>query len=346
MGSGWSRRFALCSTSNGFDPGRELSATLRVATRGSPLAMLQAEHVARLASQTRPRHQQTQRDWELLIVKTRGDLESNQPISSVGGEGIFVKEVQQAVLEGTADMAVHSAKDLPSVTPDGLVLACVPERADPRDAFVGKRPSTASGVAGNWFDELPPGATVATGSPRRRAQLAWLRPDLTFCDLRGNIATRIERAERVGAGVMAMAALDRLGLGDHVTYKLDPSEMLPQVGQGALAVECRADDEELLELLAEADDQFAHRALIAERSWLAQLGGGCNSPVAAFAEALPGNPGSLELGSLKLEGMIASHDGRIVLRRSAVGPDPYELGRDLASDMLTKSGATALEEWP
>jgi hydroxymethylbilane synthase len=181
---------------------------------------------------------------------------------------------------------------------------------------------------------------VATGSPRRRAQLAWLRPDLTYCELRGNIATRIERAEAVGAGVMAMAALERLGLADHVTYVLEPGEMLPQVGQGALAVECRAGDDQLLALLEEADDQLAHRALIAERSWLAQLGGGCNSPVAAFAQALPGDAGSLEL-----EAMIASHDGRIVLRRSAVGSDPHELGRLLASDMLANSGAMALEEW-
>jgi hydroxymethylbilane synthase len=258
-----------------------------------------------------------------------------------------VKEVQQAVIEGRADIAVHSAKDLPSVTPDGLVLACVPERADPRDAFVGSRhdhvPASATDddePTRNWFDELPPGTTVATGSPRRRAQLAWLRPDLTFCELRGNIATRIDRAEAIGAGVMAMAALERLGLADRVTYVLDPTEMLPQVGQGALAVECRAENDELLALLEEADDELAHRALIAERSWLAQLGGGCNTPVAAFAEVVPG-----DLGSLKLEGMIASHDGRIVLRRSAVGSNPYELGSLLASDMLANSGALALEEW-
>jgi hydroxymethylbilane synthase len=315
-------------------------ATLRVATRGSPLAMLQAEHVARLVTRA------GSREWELVIVSTRGDLESDKPLSSVGGEGIFVKEVQQAVIERSADIAVHSAKDLPSVTPDGLVLACVPARADPCDAFVGKVHDRVgnSPVSGNWFDELPPGATVATGSPRRRAQLASLRPDLTFSDLRGNIATRIARAEAIGAGVMAMAALERLGLGDRVTYRLSPSEMLPQVGQGALAVECREGDDDLLELLADADDQLAHRALTAERSWLAQIGGGCNSPVAAFAEPLPGDSGPSK-GSLKLEGMIASHDGRIVLRRSAVGSDPDRLGRDLASDMLTNCGVQTLEEW-
>jgi hydroxymethylbilane synthase len=141
---------------------------------------------------------------------------------------------------------------------------------------------------------------------------------------------------------MAMAALDRLGLGGNVTYVLNPSEMLPQVGQGALAVECRAGDDELLELLGEADDELAHRALIAERSWLAQLGGGCNTPVAAFAE--PDVTGS-DPSSLRLEGMIASHDGRIVLRHTALGSDPEDLGRRLALEMLTQCGASALEEW-
>jgi hydroxymethylbilane synthase len=144
---------------------------------------------------------------------------------------------------------------------------------------------------------------------------------------------------------MAMAALDRLGLGGHVTYVLDPSEMLPQVGQGALAVECRAGDDELLEVLSEADDELAHRALIAERSWLAQLGGGCNTPVAAFAQPDVAQPDVTDPGSLRLEGMVASHDGRIVLRHTAVGSDPEDLGRRLAWEMLTQCGASALEEW-
>ena len=307
--------------------------------------MLQAEQVARLVTGN------SSVPWELVIVSTRGDLESGKPIASVGGEGIFVKEVQQAVKDGRADITVHSAKDLPSVTPDGLVLACVPERADPRDAFVGKHSSTPElWTPETWTPEIWTPGTGSTSSLRARrwrpdrragaAQLAWLRPDLTFRELRGNIATRIERAEAIGAGVMAMAALDRLGLREHVTYVLDPSEMLPQVGQGALAVECRTGDDALLAVLAECDDVLAHRALAAERSWLAQLGGGCNTPVAAFAEPIPGDP-----DSLKLEGMIASADGRIVLRRSAIGSDPHELGRSLASGMLADSGASVLDEW-
>jgi hydroxymethylbilane synthase len=190
------------------------------------------------------------------------------------------------------------------------------------------------------LEDLPPGATIATGSPRRRAQLAWLRPDLTYKELRGNIATRIGRAETVGAGLVAMAALERLGLTGHVTCVLEPQQMLPQVGQGALAVECRSGDTDVIDLLAEVDDQLAHRALVAERSWLAELGGGCSTPVAAYAV-----PATADRGALVLEGMIASHDGRIVLRRSATGVDPVELGRSLAKDMLANSGATALEEW-
>lgn len=325
----------------------QVNARLRIATRGSPLALLQAERVAGILSAVRSHGDGPLAECELVRVRTRGDSEIGKPISAIGGEGVFVKEIQQAVIDGRADVAVHSAKDLPSITPQGLELACVPERADPRDAMVGSHCRRSDGTddaddlrATNWFEDLAPGATVATGSPRRRAQLAWLRPDLTFCDLRGNIATRIGRAQEIGAGLIAMAALERLGLTGYVTYVLEPSEMLPQVGQGALAVECRAEDAEVRELLAKVDDLLAHRALIAERSWLAQLGGGCSTPVAAYAQ-----PDDRDPGSLRLEGMIASHDGRIVLRKSAVGSDPIELGRGLALEMLAHSGASALEEW-
>ena len=193
---------------------------------------------------------------------------------------------------------MHSAKDLPSATPPGLVLACVPERADPRDALVGAT-----------LDALSSGATVATGSVRRRAQLAWLRPDLTFCDLRGNMATRLERARVVGAGVLALAALERLELTAHVAEVLDTRTLLPQVGQGALAVECRAGDEAVLELLAAVDDSAAHGAVRAERAYLAALGGGCTLPLGALA--VPSDDGE----QLSIDGFLASRDGRILLRR-------------------------------
>jgi len=296
--------------------------TVRLATRGSPLARLQAERVGERLAKLRPRTR-----FELVIVSTRGDVESSAPLSAIGGQGIFVKEVQQAVLRGDADAAVHSAKDLPSTDADGLVIACVPERADPRDAMVGSR-----------LQDLPPGAIVATGSPRRRAQLAWLRPDLGFRELRGNIATRVDRAEANGAGVLAMAALQRLGLADRVAEVLEQALMLPQVGQGAIAVECRTEDSGMLEWLAGADDPTIHRAVEAERAWLASMGGGCNAPVAAFAQVSSD-------GEIQLEAMVASQDGRIVLRRSATGRDPGALGRQLADDLVTRAGATTIEEW-
>ena len=295
---------------------------VRIATRGSPLARLQAEQVGDLLVKLRPGT-----TFELVIVRTRGDVESSAPLSQIGGQGVFVKEVQQAVLRGEADAAVHSAKDLPSATPVGLVLGSVPERCDPRDAMVGC-----------GLGNLPTGATVATGSPRRRAQLAWLRPDLGFCELRGNIATRVDRSIEVGAGVLAMAALVRLGLTATVSEALEPAVMLPQVAQGAIAVECRDDDAEMGERLAETDDIDAHLAVDAERAWLEAMGGGCNLPVGAFAQVTAD-------GEIAMEAMVASHDGRIVLRRSATGREPQALGRKLAEDSLTKGGAAAIDEW-
>jgi hydroxymethylbilane synthase len=233
--------------------------------------------------------------------------------------------VEDAVLRGDADVAVHSAKDLPSTTAPGLVLAAVPERADPRDALVG------SGLA-----DLPPGARVATGSVRRRAQLANLRPDLTFAELRGNIGTRLDKASAYDAVVVACAALDRLGAGDRVGERLDPSVLLPQVAQGALAVECRVDDDDTRALLATIDDVGAHREVAAERAFLEQLGGGCNLPCGALAVA--------DDGSLAIEALLATLDGRIVLRAHARGADPTAVGRDAAAQLLDEHGGRALLE--
>jgi len=294
---------------------------VRVATRGSPLALWQARRVVALLASVPGGP-----SGEIVVVRTTGDALPDVPIARLGGQGVFVKEVQAAVLDGRADLAVHSAKDLPARTPPGLVLACVPERADPRDALVGSP-----------LDALAPGATVATGSVRRRAQLAWLRPDLTFCDLRGNMATRLAQARQVGAGVVALAALERLELTGEVAEVLDPRLVLPQVGQGALAVECRADDEARRALLAGVDDARAHVAVLAERAFLAALGGGCTLPVGALA-AVAG-------GTVELEGMLASRDGRILLRRGAAGPDPEALGSALAHELLDECGGRALEDW-
>jgi hydroxymethylbilane synthase len=295
---------------------------LRVATRGSALARWQADHVAVLAQKAEPGI-----DVETVVVETSGDRQRDVPIWELGGKGIFVKEVQAAVLEGRADVAVHSAKDLPSLTPAGLVIGAVPERADVRDALVG-----ASLAA------LVPGATVASGSLRRRAQLAHMRPDLRFEGLRGNIATRLAHAERddIAAVVMAAAALDRLGLSERIAERLDPDVMLPQVGQGALAVECRADDTDTRCLLDRIEHTPSRRAVDAERGFLAELGGDCSVPAAAHA--------TIAGDRLRVRGLVASADGRTVARHELVGPasSGAALGRSVARQLLDDQGGAAL----
>jgi hydroxymethylbilane synthase len=298
-------------------------AELRIATRGSALARWQAEEVARLLRAVAPGL-----EVPLVAVDTTGDRRTDVPVWDMGGQGVFVKEVQAALFDGRADVAVHSAKDLPSSTGPGLALAAVPRRADPRDALVGG--SLAS---------LVPGALVATGSVRRRAQLAWLRPDLTFTGLRGNIATRLARIPPGGAVVVAAAALARLGLSGQATEILATELMLPQVGQGAIAVECRADDTRARSLLAAIDAPDLRAAVTAERAYLARLGGGCDLPVGAYARPDP------ETGDgLLVEGMMASLDGRLVLRASITGAadEPGRLGRMLADQLLTTGGADLL----
>jgi hydroxymethylbilane synthase len=241
----------------------------------------------------------------------------------MGGKGVFVKEVQAAVLDGRADMAVHSGKDLPSGTIDGLALAAVPERGDPRDALVG-----------STLAALPPGARVATGSVRRRVQLADLRPDLTFDGLRGNIATRLAKAEGYDAVVMAAVALERLGLADRVAEVLPANVMVPQVAQGALAVECRADDQQTLAALQAIEHRDSRRAVDAERAFLAELGGDCDLPAGAHA--------TVHADEVRLEGLLASLDGRVILRHRSEGDDPERLGRAVARHLLDRAGGQAL----
>jgi len=291
------------------------SKVLRVATRGSALARWQAERVVELLGG----------DADLVVVTTTGDRNTDVPIHAIGGTGAFVKEVQEALLDNRADIAVHSAKDLPSETPEGLLLAAVPERADARDALIG-----------STLDALPTGAVVATGSVRRRAQLAAIRPDLGFAELRGNMDTRLEKAAAFDGAVVAAAALDRLGLSDRIAERLDPSVVLPQVGQGALAVECRADDGETRARLTAIDSSGAHRVLDAERAFLAELGGGCNLPSGAYAQR--------DGEGVVLEAMLASLDGRVVLRVTGGGDDPVRLGRELARRLLDEHGGRALLE--
>jgi hydroxymethylbilane synthase len=299
---------------------------LRVATRGSPLALWQTREVGRLLRSA------AGVEVEEIVVQTTGDRRQDVPIHEMGGQGVFVKEVQAAVLEGRADLAVHSAKDLPPRTAPGLALAAVPVRGDVRDALVG-----------GSLDDLPAGAVVATGSVRRRAQLAWLRPDLSFVGLRGNIASRLAAVGRVeGAGpgtagqidavVVAAAALERLDRIGEAAEIFSPARLLPQVGQGALAVEAREDDRSVREVLAGIEDPSARAQVDAERAFLDSLGGGCEAPVGALATG--------GRDRLALEGLLASGDGRLVLRRSRSGPgsDPVALGRALAAELLAAAG--------
>ena len=292
---------------------------IRIATRASALARWQAERVGTLLG----------RDVELVWITTTGDRDQTSDLHAIGGQGVFTKEVQLAVLEGRADVAVHSAKDLPTATPDGLVLATVPERADPRDALVG-----------GTLAELVSGARIGTGSVRRRAQLASLRPDLTFGPLRGNIETRLRKREELGYGavVVAYAALERLGLAAHASEVLEPITMLPQVAQGALAAECRVDDARTLARLRAIDDPAAHRAVDAERAFLAELGGGCELPVGALAEV------DGRAGTIFLDALLASLDGHMVLRTRVAGDDPNDVGITAALDLLDKKGGRSLLE--
>ena len=279
---------------------------LRAATRGSALALWQTGHVAELLAEANGA------DTVPVVVSTEGDRRAGTPIQQMGGKGVFVKEVQAAVLDGRADIAVHSAKDLPSSCPPGLVLAAVPRRGDPRDALVGAR------LAG-----LPDGAVVATGSARRRVQLAGLRADLVFAELRGNIGTRLDKAAEFDAIVVAVAALQRLGLSPEVVDVLEPESFVPQAGQGALAVECRADDHAALEMLAAVEHGPSRRAVDAERAFLAELGGDCSLPAGAHAIVAPG-------GHLELTGLLASPDGRALLRETRAGDRPEAMGRAVA----------------
>jgi hydroxymethylbilane synthase len=291
---------------------------LRIATRGSALARWQAEHVAALLEL------EGHGPVELVVVETTADRRLDIPIDAMGGKGVFVKEVQAALFDGRADLAVHSAKDLPARTPDGLVIAAVPERADPRDVLVGAR-----------LAELPKGAHVATGSVRRKVQLLAVRPDLRFSGLRGNIAKRLSRLDEFDAIVMAKAALDRLALHPAVVDVLDVTTMLPQVGQGSLAVECRATDAATRAALGAIEHAPSRRLLDAERAFLDELGGDCDLPAGAFA--VPDAGGGA--GALWIRGVLAARDGGAIVRAERRGPDGAALGRDLARELRDRLGA-------
>ncbi len=301
--------------------------TLRIGTRGSLLALQQSQWV----------RDELMRHWpgltvELQVIKTTGDKILDVPLAKVGGKGLFVKEIEDALEVGEVDLAVHSMKDVPAALPDGLVIAAIPRREDPRDVLV------ARGVRS--LDELPREAKVGTSSLRRAAQVKAIRPDLRVETLRGNLDTRLRKAEegQFDAVILAAAGLHRMGWQARITQYLDPWRFLPAVGQGALGIEARVDDVEVLAILTPLHHPETTVAVKAERSFLAELQGGCQVPIGGYAR-ITGE-------DVHLDGLIASVDGITLLRRSGQAPwaQASQLGRQIAQELLGAGGRAILDE--
>jgi hydroxymethylbilane synthase len=296
---------------------------IRIGTRGSKLALWQAHHVAdRLRPLSAPR------PVELVIISTAGDQVRDVPLAQIGGEGVFTKEIQRALLDDTVDVAVHSLKDLPTIPVEGLVLAAVPERGPAGDVFVSEKQRR--------FDDLPRGAVLATSSLRRRAQVLHRRPDLKVIDIRGNVETRLRKLHESGidATILAEAGLLRLGLDAAITEVLDPVWMLPAVGQGALGLECRAADRATLAVVDPLNHLPTRRAVLAERAMLSALGGGCQVPMGVVSRV----DGDL----LTLRGAVVRPDGgeRIEAEGSGAATDPEAVGRRVAEELLARGAGS------
>jgi hydroxymethylbilane synthase len=301
-------------------------SSLRIGTRGSALARWQSGWVA-----DRLRAAHPGLAVELVEIRTRGDRDRNSPLSQIaGGTGLFTKEIQRALLEGAVEIAVHSLKDLPTQSPDGLTLGAIPEREDPADALIAPRHHT--------LERLPAGATVGTGSLRRKAMLRHARPDLVVVDIRGNVDTRLAKATsgELDAVVLACSGLHRLGLDAHATQRLGPPGFLPAVGQGALGIECRIDDEGTIALLLALDHAPTRRAVLAERACLAALEGGCMVPLAAWGRDEGEDRLALDVAVFDPEG-----EERLDGSRLADRSDPHALGLLVAED-LRAAGADRL----
>jgi len=300
---------------------------LRIATRKSQLALWQAEHVAALLREAHPGLQ-----IELVPLLTQGDRIQDRSLAAIGGKGLFIKELEVAIEDLRADIAVHSMKDVPADLPHGLTIGAVLKRADPRDALV-----TTSGIA--RLEDLPRGAIVGTSSLRRQAQLYALRPDLSIESLRGNVDTRVRKLDAGGmdAIVLACAGLVRLGLESRITARLDPKVCLPAVTQGVIGIECRSNDVRTAGLLQALEDAATRKVMDAERAFAARLGGSCQSPIAAYAE--------LDADRITLRGLVAEPDGSRLLRDTESGSaeNPAALGRQLAERMLAAGAGLLLE---
>lgn len=303
------------------------SRTIRIATRKSPLALWQAEHVAERLRQLHPGLQ-----TELVKMTTRGDKILDAPLAKVGGKGLFVKELEQGMLEGEADIAVHSMKDVPVEFPPGLHLAAILEREDPCDALVSKR---YAGLA-----ELPPRARIGTSSLRRQCQIKARFPDCEILMLRGNVNTRLAKldAGEFDAVILAAAGLKRLGLAERITQRLDVADSLPAIGQGAIGIECRSGDARVNELLQSLHDRDTSICVRAERALNARLQGGCQVPIAGFAE--------LRGERLYLKGLVGRPDGSLLIRaeQSASPEDAEALGTAVAEELLAGGAEAILRE--
>jgi hydroxymethylbilane synthase len=304
--------------------------TLRIATRGSALALWQANHV-----RDRLMKDDEQLQVDLVVLKTQGDKILDRALSEVGGKGLFVKEIEEALLDGRADVAVHSMKDLPAEIPPQLILAAVPEREDPRDALI-----VAPSVAARDVASLPEKARVGTSSLRRVAQLRAKRPDLDVIPLRGNVDTRLRKVQggELDAIVLACAGLKRLGHGAAITAALSVEESLPAIGQGALAIECRGADADVRARLAKLHHEETAHAVLAERGFLARLAGDCKTPLAAHA--------TLRGGRVHLTGLVASPDGLESLRATLDGTtdEAEQIGRRLAEELLTRGAQRLIDK--
>lgn len=300
---------------------------LRIATRQSRLALWQAEHVA---AELRAAHPSL--EVVLVPMTTQGDRILDRTLAEVGGKGLFIKELEIAISEGRADIAVHSMKDVPSELPEGMTLAAMLSRADPRDAFVSVRHAS--------FDALPRGARVGTSSLRRQCQLKALRSDLEVIALRGNVDTRLRKLQDgdYDAIVLAAAGLTRLGLADRITHYLDTESSLPAVGQGIVGIECRSADARSIDLVRALNDAQAWQCCEAERAFALRLQGSCQSPIAGFAQ--------LDGERLRLRGLVGSADGRTVYRGSIEGPasQRHALGIALAERLLAEGAGDLLTE--
>ncbi|HEX7030145.1 MAG TPA: hydroxymethylbilane synthase [Gammaproteobacteria bacterium] len=298
---------------------------IRIATRKSPLALWQAEHVAARLREAHPGI-----GTELVPMSTRGDEILDRALSKVGGKGLFIKELELAMQEGLADLAVHSMKDVTAEMPDGFTLAAILEREDPRDAFVSNRYAN--------FDELPEGARVGSSSLRRQCQLKALRPDLELVSLRGNVGTRLGKldAGEFDAIILAAAGLDRLEMQDRIAARIAPEQCLPAIAQGTLGIECLAGNANIIELVNVLEHPPTALITRAERALNKRLQGGCDVPVAGFAE--------LEGDAIRLRGLVGLPDGTLVVRGEQRGSaqDPEVLGEALADDMLARGAADVL----